>query len=158
MAKRSFSAQLSDWARNTEQRMAAVFRQGAQTVANEVRKSKASGGHMPVDTGNLRRSLIASNTEMPTVEAGNADFADKSQNIKLTIAKTKLGGRIYLGFQAVYARRMEYGFRGEDSAGRTYNQVGNGFVRLTAQRWPQIITEAAKTLQGRVEARQSRET
>ena len=158
MAKKSFAAQMTDWAKATEKRLEAVFRQSAQTVANEVRKPKGAGGHMPVDTGNLRRSLIASNSEMPTVEPGKTDFADKDQNIKLTIAKTKLGGRIYLGFQAVYARRMEYGFTGEDSLGRTYNQVGNGFVRLTAQRWPQIVTQTAKALQGRVEARQQGET
>lgn len=152
MAKTNFAAKLSDWAKETEKRMQAVFRQSAQTVANEVRKPKGKGGHLPVDTGNLRRSLIASTVEMPTTSA-QAEFPDKTENIKLTIAGMKLGETVYLGFQAAYARRQEYGFQGEDALGRTYHQAGNGFVRLTAQRWGSIVEETARKLKSKVESR-----
>jgi len=152
MAK-AFTAKVTKWARGNQGRLTAVFRDSAQTVANEVRKDKGHGGNMPVDTGNLRRSLIISTVEMPTINTNAKDFKDRSDNIKLTIAKANIGQTIYLGFQAVYARRMEYGFVGEDSLGRTYNQKGNGFVRLTAQRWPQIVRESILKIKARVEAR-----
>lgn len=147
MAQKSFSAAVSEWAAKTEQRMAAVFRQAAQTVANEVRVPKAAGGNMPVDTGNLRRSLMASMEAMPKVKEGEQTFSDNEGQIKLVIAGADLGQTVYLGFQANYARPQEYG---------TSKMAGNGFVRLTAQRWPQIVEEAAQTIQSRVEARNAR--
>lgn len=55
----------------------------------------------------------------------------------------KPGETLYIGFQANYARRMNYGFVGEDSLGRTYNQSGFGFVEKAAARWPFIVDAAA---------------
>lgn len=156
MAKSKFEAQVTAWVRKTELRLEAVFRFSAQAVANEVRVPVGKGGNMPVLTGNLRRSLVASKVEMPTVEPGK-EFPDKTENIKLVIAGAQIGETVFLGFQAAYARRMEYGFQGEDSAGRTFNQKGRGFVRLTAQRWPKIVREQARLLKSRVEARQAPE-
>jgi len=56
------------------------------------------------------------------------------ENAKLVIAKAKIGETIYLGFQANYAGIQE---------------AKNGFVRLTAQRWPAIVkASSAKIKQG----------
>lgn len=134
----SFSAQVSAWAQQTEQRMTAVARYAAQTVANEVRKPVGEGGNMPVITGNLRRSLLASTSEMPSMRRDQREFGSNDGQIALTIAGWEMGTVLHLGFQAAYARVREY---------------DRGFVRLTAQRWPQIVAEAARTIQGRVEAR-----
>ena len=150
----SFHAQVSDWAGASKERLTAVFRDATQTVANEVRKPKAAGGNMPVDLGNLRRSLMASTAALPSVQTGNDQtFADNDGQITLVIAGAQLGQTIYLGFQAGYARRREYGFDGADSLGRYYSERGDGFVRLTAQRWPEIVAESARKIQRRTEAR-----
>ncbi|MEF2073486.1 hypothetical protein [Consotaella aegiceratis] len=149
----NFEAAVSAWAAKSERRMTAVFREATQSLSNEVRKPKSEGGHMPIVTGNLRRSLLASTSEIPTLKPGAEDFSENDKQITLTIAGATLGETIYLGFQAAYARRMEYGFKGQDSLGRTYNQAGNGFVRLAVQRWQAIVDEAARTIQSRVESR-----
>lgn len=150
---RAFSATVSAWTAASQARLNAVFRDAAQTVANEVRRPKSAGGAMPVDTGNLRRSLLASTSSLPSVRVGDQAFPDNDDQITLTIAGAQLGDKIYMGFQAAYARRMEYGFVGADSLGRYYNQQGNGFVRLTAQRWTEIVHASAQKMRSRTEAR-----
>lgn len=130
-----FEAQVSEWARQTEARLTATFRDAAQRVANETRQPVGAGGNMPVVTGNLRRSLAVSTVEMPQPRGGNERFeTDPGQNITLTIARAQLGQTVYLGFQAIYAR---------------YQENRYGFVRLTAQRWPQIVREAAEAMKSR---------
>lgn len=47
----------------------------------------------------------------------------------------------------VYARRVEYGFSGEDSLGRLYSQSGRGMVRMTVEAAPQLIKETVARLQ-----------
>ncbi|TWB61693.1 hypothetical protein FBZ98_1011038 [Rhizobium sp. ERR 922] len=145
----SFAAQVSAWASAEMERAEAVYQTAAQTVANEVRTPVAAGGRMPVKTGNLRRSLMASTSAMPTIIEGKQEFTDNP--VELVIAGAQLGGTIYLGFQAAYAARMNYGFVGQDSLGRSYNQAGFGFVDAVAQRWPQIVAEAETTVRGRFE-------
>lgn len=107
---------------------------------------------MPIRTGNLRRSLLASTTAPPRVVQGQGEFSftDQSGGIELTIAGAEIGQTIYLGFQANYARRMNYGFVGEDSKGRSYNQEGYHFIEGVAQRWQQIVMEEAVIIQGQV--------
>ncbi|MEZ2220763.1 hypothetical protein [Rhizobium sp. RCC_161_2] len=145
----SFSAQVGAWAAAELERAEAVLQTAAQTVANEVRTPVAEGGRMPIKTGNLRRSLMASTSTMPTMVEGKQTFSDGG--VDLVIAGAELGGIIYLGFQAAYAARLNFGFVGEDSLGRSYNQAGFGFVDAVAQRWPQIVAAAEATVRDRFE-------
>jgi hypothetical protein len=144
-----FAATISEWGRAEMERAEAIFQTAAQTVANEVRVPLSEGGRMPIDTGNLRRSLEASTAAMPTVKPEQTEFAESA--IEMVIAGAELGSSIYLGFQAAYALRTNYGFVGVDALGRTYNQPGYGFVDAVAQRWPQIVTEAEAKVRGRYE-------
>jgi len=157
MAQKSFAASVGAWARQTEARTLAVHRHAVQTLAEEVRKVIPEGGHMPVDTGFLRASLMASTAAMPRLEApGEAKTyseASGQSDIVLVLAGATLYQKIYLGFTAVYARRLEYGFEGEDVLGRTYHQQGYGFVRLTAQRWKKIVAESVRVILSRVQSR-----
>jgi hypothetical protein len=145
----SFAATISEWGQAELERAEAIYQTAAQTVANEVRNPLAEGGRMPVKTGNLRRSLMASTSEMPTIKPEQTTFSDSG--IEMVIAGAELGGAVYLGFQAAYAPRMNYGFVGEDSLGRVYNQAGFGFVDAVAQRWPQIVAEAEAKVRTRFE-------
>jgi hypothetical protein len=149
----SFSATVDRWAGSSKERMTAVFRQSAQALSNEVRRTKAEGGNMPVELGNLRRSLMASTSMMPSVSAGTETFPANGSELRTAIMGATLGQTIYLGFQAEYARRQEYGFTGEDSLGRFYDQPGHGFVRLAAQRWQEIVKEQARIVRRRTAAR-----
>lgn len=145
----SFAATISEWGQAELERAEAIYQTAAQTVANEVRHPREEGGRMPVIKGNLRRSLMASTSEMPTIKPEQKTFTDSG--VEMVIAGAELGGAVYLGFQAAYAARMNYGFVGEDSLGRVYNQAGYGFVDAVAQRWPQIVAEAEAKVRSRIE-------
>lgn len=99
-------------------------------------KTIPNGGNVPVKTGNLARSLLAQKGSMPTT--GEGPFA--GQDIGPVLLDLKLGDKVYLGYQARYSYRMNFGFVGTDSLGRNYNQAGHGFVEQAAAKWPQIVT------------------
>ncbi|MDP9630085.1 UNVERIFIED_ORG: hypothetical protein J2W85_002146 [Ensifer adhaerens] len=147
----SFAAQVSEWAKEELAREAAVLRTASQIVANSVRTSVAAGGRMPVDTGNLKNSLMGSTTAMPTVDEGEKTYPDRAGEIELIISNLDVGETLYLGFQAAYGPRMNYGFVGQDSLGRVYNQQGFGFVDAEAQDWPQTVKRAEEQVRGRFE-------
>lgn len=142
MARYTF-ANIGQWTRKTEQRMEAVFRDSSQTVAEEVKKTRSRGGHMRVDTGLLRSSLMASTSAMPVIdptkrpEPGRS-YPDENGQIQMVIAGADIGETIYLGFTAAHARPREY---------------LDGFTRLTAMRWPQIVEASARKIKSRVETR-----
>ncbi|RZZ81126.1 hypothetical protein [Pseudoxanthomonas winnipegensis] len=113
-------------------RQEVVFRESAQQVLTKAQVPKKSGGRMPVKDGFLRGSVGASKEGMPS---GPSDPA-------LVFSTLKIGEQVYAGWTAAYALRMEYGFQGTDSLGRTYDQAGNGFLRAAVQNWDFIVAEA----------------
>jgi hypothetical protein len=134
-----FAAQVSAWARETEQRLTAVMRDSAQTLVEEVKTPVAKGGHMRVDTGFLRASLHGSKSSMPSIDkAARPDvggtYPDDNQ-VELVIAGAKLTDVLYLGFTASYAGIREY---------------HDGFVKLAAQHWPVIVKQSAVKIQTKV--------
>ena len=70
---------------------------------------------------------------MPTREAleGQAPRWSGAE-IVLQIAGKKLGDTITRSYGMAYSTRLEYGFTGQDSLGRTYNQPADAFVRTAA--------------------------
>jgi hypothetical protein len=118
-----FAASASSFAEKVIRRQTAVYRFSVQDLVRMVLLPVAKGGNMPVKTGNLRRSARASKRGVPGMTGGR-EFADGSAEIASTIATLNLGERFFLGFQAVYARRMEAKY---------------GFVRLAQQKWRSIV-------------------
>lgn len=154
--QKSFSASIEKWAKATMEDVENVFKEAAQRVIEKMQTvgpSKArpgggAGGHMPVDTGFLRASLVASlNSPTTGITVAPKDVGAHQYNegqVSLVILSARLGDSIYAVYTAAYARRLEYGFFGVDSLGRQYNQGGYGFVRLAAQQWPKIVEEVVK--------------
>lgn len=130
-------ANLDAWARATQERMNAVVRGSAQEVARRAQTPRAKGGRMPVDTGNLRNSFQSSL---------NGSTALTGPESYVMIAATMEAGDVaQFGWGAAYARRIEFGFTGQDSLGRTYNQQGAHFLSGAAADWPAIVAaEVAK--------------
>lgn len=149
----SFAASVSEWAQKELGAAEAIFQTAAQAVASEVTTPVAEGGSMPVISGNLRRSLMASTAEMPSIKPEQKEFTDSG--IELVIAGAEIGSTVFLGFQAGYSARVNFGFVGTDSLGRVYNQTGRAFVDKVAQRWPEIVKEAETAVRSRFEAGQS---
>lgn len=131
------------WAGDKEALLTALLRGSVQELAKEASRTVNEGGRVPVRTGNLSRSVVVDNKPPRVIEGlATGDYS-------LGIANIKPGDTVYLGWQAKYARRQNYGFVGTDSLGRNYNQAGFGFAEATAAKWPAIVQAQAAKLGGR---------
>ena len=133
----SFAAQVGSWANKVDGALEAVFKESAQDLVNELNKL------VPVDTGFLRTSLMASTTAMPQMTRANpgvpvpADLGD----IVLVIAGADLGDTIYLGYTANYAAHVHYGALGN---------APRPWVTMVAQRWTAIVAAKAAEVKQRL--------
>lgn len=95
---------------------------------------------------------MASTQGMPQGAEGAAVFL-RDQDVGAVTTTLELGQPVWIGYQAIYARRQNYGFVGADSLGRVYNQAGSYFVEGAIANWQQIVAKAAAELQSAVEAK-----
>lgn len=127
------------WARQVKQQLEDTFRTSVQELGIDLSTGQPEGD-VPVQSGNLANSVQVAIGVMPTVAPSGTKFVTAD----LAAAQLlKIGDTAYVGYQANYARRQNYGFIGEDSLGRTYNQPGRGFVERAEARWPAIVERAA---------------
>ena len=139
-----FAAGVLEWTRQTERRMLMVFKRAVELLAEELTSGRHNGGRVPWVTGNMARSLAAEiNGIVQTAEGAPAG------NAGAKIALLTMGDVIMLGYQAVYAFRVNSGFVGEDSLGRNYNQEGAHFVEYAASQWPVMVELAAGEIKAR---------
>jgi hypothetical protein len=150
----SFEASVKQFTIEAKENTSLIFRTAVDELYKDVIKPKGSqnrdaigpaldeGGNLPHDTGNLGRSLAVSTEVFPEVDQGNATYLDSSAQDAFTISGLEGGDTVYLGFQAVYAARQNYGFVGQDKLGRTYNQTGHYFVEKSAAKWQLFVAEA----------------
>lgn len=131
------------WAGGTTNGLTALLRNSVQALAKEASTTIPNGGRVPVKTGNLARSVVV-DTKPPQIIDGLA-----TGDYSLGVAAIKPGDTIYIGWQAAYSRRQNYGFVGADSLGRVYNQAGYGFAEATAAKWPEIVTRQAAKMGGK---------
>lgn len=157
----TFTAQIEQWAGMTQDNIRSVFQESAvrviekmQEVGPSVARGGGGAGHMPVDLGFLRASLIASlntpSNKVATPPSRTGAYSYDEGQVSLIILAAQLGDSIFAVYTAAYARRMEYGFTGTDSLGREYNHEGYGFVRLAAQQWGSIVAEVVKDAKSRL--------
>ena len=132
------------WAGSSTAALTALLRNSVQALAGEMGKTIPNGGLVPVKTGNLARSVVVSDQPPNTLVYG-----PPNPNALSGIGALIPGQPVYLGWQAAYARRQNYGFVGTDSLGRTYNQSGFGFAEAAAAKWPQIVAEQGAKLRNR---------
>jgi hypothetical protein len=57
----------------------------------------------------------------------------------MVAASMKAGDTATFTYTAAYARRVNSGFTGQDSLGRTYNQQGAHFVENAVDQWPALV-------------------
>lgn len=114
-----------------------VLRASVHVLYKEVINPKIHGGNLPHDTGNLGRSVAVSRTAMPRVDSEEKEYS--AGNNEGVINSAEAGDTIYIGFQASYSLRQNYGFTGADSLGRVYKQAGAQFIEKAEAKWPQIV-------------------
>jgi hypothetical protein len=142
----TFNADVSKWLESTALKLDAVARQTAQEMSLKVVQAT------PLDTGFLRgmwqpfvnQPTFASSYASPSggEPSGGVSVAD----ISVTANGMQAGDQFWLLNATVYAKRLEYGFVGTDSLGRTYNQAGRFFVRDTCKKWPQVVQQVTDDL------------
>lgn len=139
---------MGSWARSFEaavdkrkKAVETIFRRSVEMLGAEMIRTRANGGKLPHLTGNLMRSQLASTVAMPKVAPPGTIFT--GSNLGAVAARLKIGQTVYIGYQANYARRQNYGFVGQDSLGRYYNQSGAGFAEAARAQWPTIVRAAA---------------
>lgn len=120
----------SDIARLTEQyrrRLNYVAKTATLAVCNEARTPTAQGGRMPVDTSNLRHSMVASTMGVPSgPSTGNEGKA--GDDVAATIIRWQPGQTpFWAGFAAIYARPMEARY---------------GYMRGATERWQDHVNKA----------------
>ncbi|WP_018900420.1 hypothetical protein [Rhizobium sp. 2MFCol3.1] len=155
--KARFANEVSDWVKATEKRLNAVFRLSTQRVIEVMQKTDREGGYLPYDQGFLRASLVVLVNKPPPPADKTDETASPTYNpdeIQLAIAGAVAGDRIVAAYTMAYARRLEYGFVGTDSLGRSYNQQGIGWTQRAAQQWPQIVKAVEQEAMDRVAGRQ----
>lgn len=135
MAGKTFTASVKAWGDKALENAELVLKASAQELMDIAQLPTAQGGRMPVITGTLRNSLV-SGLNGAMNQGGGDSYA-------LTIAGMKLGDTAQFAWVAAYARRIEYGFSGQDSLGRNYNQSGRHFVGAAAAQWQRIVAENA---------------
>lgn len=136
----NFDSAVTAWCRKSEARMEAVLRESCQRLTN------AAQANVPVDTGFLKSSAVASEgAPMPMrpdskgVKGQNYSY-DGGQVIA-TIANLRVGGPVFFFcYTAIYARVVEFGGP---------NRAARGYVRLAAQRWRSIVSQVCREARSR---------
>lgn len=144
-----FADSLTAWAAETDARMTAVYRMSVDLLGEEMSTTAAGGGKVPFKDGNLYRSVLASTQGMPKISEGPFSGG----NVGAVAATLELGQPVWLGYQAAYARRVNYGFVGADKLGRVYNQSGAHFLEYAIEMWPTIVKLASEQAELSVKAR-----
>lgn len=140
---RGFLKAVNKWTKETEQRSEEAFRDGALDFYIKMQEAT------PVDTGNLRNSLVAqvggdiSTVTGPGVNSNDSTYRSGAEASINNIINLKLGDRINYSYLATYARRLNSGFVGFDSLGRYYNQPGIFWIERVGAQWRSILRAAA---------------
>lgn len=143
---RGFSQAVNKWTLATKERSNEAFRNGALDFYD------ALSAATPVDTGNLRNSLVATvNGSTATVTGPGASSSDSTfrsgaETSISNIMSAQIGDRISYMYNATYVLRVNYGFVGFDSLGRYYNQPGRFWIQSVGARYKSIMRAAATRL------------
>jgi len=139
MASKTFAAQLEDIADLTIEALEYTMRQSISDVlvgAQETQDGITIGatsfveGRIPVGkTKDLVNSLTVDGAE-------GADVSVKIQGMEI-------GDTMEFAWTVPYARRIEYGFTGTDSLGRTFDMPGRFFVTVNAAKFPDHVKKRA---------------
>ena len=124
---------LDQWTKKTEKRIDAVLKDATQSVVAVAQQTKAKGGRMPVDTGNLRNSLQSS-------VAGGA-MGEGASSYILAAAGMKGGDLATFTWTAEYAAAVNNGNRG---------RPGAHFVEGAVDQWPAIVRASIAKAKARV--------
>lgn len=138
----SFTASIAAWSEKAKEQMREIALESVQDVVEDATRN------VPVDHGFLRNSLVSEingSGQFPaTKPASDTDSGtDNSGAVALSIAGAEIGDALQFAWTAVYARRVNSGFVGKDSLGRSYNQKARLFLEGATARWQEFVNANA---------------
>jgi len=92
--------------------LAEKFRHAGKEAQNKIDKALLKAGYLVERTAKIYQT--------PHVDTGR---------LRASIATRLVPRNAQVGTNVVYARRIEFGFKGDDSLGRTYNQAAYPFLK-----------------------------
>jgi hypothetical protein len=131
-----FTSDVSKWCNEAKGLASDVFQAIAFDAVMRVQELT------PVKTGFLRSNWTA-------IRKGDAEpVAGRVSPPGVAIADAEVGDVILIINPVAYARRIEFGFVGEDSLGRYYNQQGRHMMTQTMTEMPEIAEKAKQRVLG----------
>lgn len=128
----SFSAQVKQFSTEAKENAGEIFSLAIFYLERGIKQN------IRKDTFNMGRSILVSTTAMPQVDTELKEY----EEIEFIVPPTQLGKPVWIGIQAVYAPRWEFGFTGTDSLDRTYNQAGDFTIQKQGALWQSYVTQA----------------
>ena len=98
----------------------------------------------PVRTGYLRANWTVVRADASIATPGFQAGMYGDTLAQMTLADLHFGESVLVVNPAVYARRVEFGFHGQDSLGRHYNQAARGMLQQAVMELPSIARQAAQ--------------
>lgn len=132
------------WAQQAIKKAKAAPQIIVDEMANTMTQYVTVGGLTPVDTGNLSRSVTIS--FQPINRDPEGYHAPQRQNFDAAARRMKPDSTAYISYRAAYAHRVNYGFVGTDSLGRSYNQSGRAFLEGYVSQFPVVVSRAIARL------------
>jgi hypothetical protein len=131
-----FAVDVRNWVEKANGNVDAAYQATAMLALARVKQLT------PVRTGFMRASW--------TIVSGDssAGMAGGEEGALETIANLKAGDAISLVNPAPYAMRINFGFVGEDSLGRHYDQKGRHMVEQTMAEMPALAQQAVNWVLG----------
>ena len=138
---KTFSAQLADIERLTVEALGYTMRQSISDVlvgAQETQIGITQGAESFVE-GKIPVGLTAELVNSLSVDGGG----ESADAFVVAIAGLEIGETMSFAWSAPHARRINSGFTGTDSLGRTYNMPGRFFVDVNAAKFPDHVKKRA---------------
>lgn len=135
----NFAAQVDDWTKETQDRLWRIWKAASQELASIAILAT------PIDTGFARASWRASTQSMPLIDPNATNkkggaFAQDFGEISATISSATLGSTMFIGATCAYIGALEFGHS---------KQAPQGMVRISAMRWPEIVSGAVAEAKSR---------
>lgn len=137
----SFTAEVEDFIRQSEDRMLTVMRAAINDVVDDAQTPVSKGGRMRVDTNFLRasgRAALNAVPSGPSVKPNDAapnSYTYDGDAVASVLAKMKLGDTFFFGWTANYVR---------------YRETYDGFLGAALQNWSKYVARRTEQLRMKV--------
>ncbi|MBE9636544.1 hypothetical protein [Salipiger mangrovisoli] len=135
MSTKGFAASVGAWTKKAKTLPDEAFQEFLRLVYQELMRA------MPEVTGNLKRSVLVTDTGLVPVDTDPAkQYVDMTAENMATIANMKIGEKAYISVTAPYAIKENYGGDGES---------GKFFIEITASKFKALQAQAIRNVKAR---------